>query len=237
MSFKPPPTSAAFVDGVAFADATDTAIAAKKRYDQFDKSGTKDPNMCKALLQFPDHGAVFWSSKMAVDADGPAAGPGLKNGKELDPANGRLGTSFHLTPNGGFLPSEAIRYVVLPEDIVDNKKPFHPDLALGDVAVVIYKNKLTTAICGDMGPVIKIGEGSIATHLGLKGAAPDPCRRDTPDGPCRIIHDSSIEQDVLFFVFPHSASQLGGDLTIENLNARVEELAKQLFASLSGTVA
>jgi len=33
---------------------------------------------------------------------------------------------------------------------------------------------MTTAICGDMGPVVKIGEASIATHMGLKGAALDP---------------------------------------------------------------
>ena len=237
MSFTPPSKSEGFVKGINFDDATDTAVAAKKRYDQFDKTGTKDPNLCKALLQFPNHGAVFWSSKMAVDADGPAAGPGMKNGKELDPASGRLGTSFHLTPNGGFLPSEAIRYVVLPEDMHDNKKPFHPDLSLGDVAVVIYKDKITTAICGDMGPVVKIGEGSIATHVGLKGAAPDPCRRDKPDGPCRVIHDSSIEQDVLFFVFPHSASLLGGELTIGNLNDKVEVIAKNLFEKLGGTFA
>jgi hypothetical protein len=232
MAFTPPAKSAALVEGIPFDDATNTAIAAKKRYDQFDKSGTRDPNLCKALLQFPDHGAVFWSSKMAVDADGPAAGPGRKNGKELDPSSGQIRTSFHLTADGGFLPSEAIRYIVLPEDMIDNKKPFHPDLGLGDVAVVIYKDKTTTAICGDMGPVVKIGEGSIATHVGLKGAAPDPCRRDTPDGPCRIIHDSSIEQDVLFFVFPHSASALGSDLTTDNLNARVEALARELFGKL-----
>src|SRR5436190_22459216 len=116
MSFKPPPTSAAFVDGVAFADATDTAIAAKKRYDQFDKSGTKDPNLCKALLQFPDHGAVFWSSKMAIDADGPPAGPGRPNGKRLDPGSGQNGTSFQL-PGGGSLPSETVRDLVLSDDV------------------------------------------------------------------------------------------------------------------------
>src|SRR2546428_731283 len=83
----------------------DPDVVAKKRYDQFDKSGTKDPNLCKALLQFPDHGAVFWSSKMAIDADGPPAGPGRPNGKQLDPGSGQNGTSFQL-PGGGSLPSE-----------------------------------------------------------------------------------------------------------------------------------
>jgi hypothetical protein len=231
MSFTPPVKSADLVKGIPFSDAIDTAVAAKKRYDQFDKSGTRDPNLCKALLQFPDHGAVFWSSKMAVDADGPAAGPNQLNGRELDPDSGQNGTSFHLT-DGSFLSSEAVRYIVLPEDLHDNKLPFHPDLALGDVAVVIYKDKMTTAICGDMGPVVKIGEGSIATHVGLKGAAPDPCKRDSPDGPCKRIHDSSIEQDVLFFVFPNSA--FGSELTASNLEAKVRERASALFDALRG---
>jgi len=150
---------------------------------------------------------------------------------EFKDGSGQNGTSFHL-PDGSFLSSEAVRYVVLPEDLHDNKQPFHPDLALGDVAVVIYKDKMTTAICGDMGPVVKIGEGSIATHVGLKGAAPDPCKRDSPDGPCKRIHDSSIEQDVLFFVFPHSA--LGGELTASNLEAKVKERASALFDKLRG---
>ncbi len=232
MSFIPPSKSAALVDGIPFEDAIDTAVVAKKRYDQFDKSGTKDPNLCKALLQFPDHGAVFWSSKMAIDADGPAAGPGRPNGKQLDPGSGQNGTSFQL-PGGGSLPSETVRYLVLSEDVHDNKEAFHPDLALGDVAVIIYKDKMTTAICGDMGPVVKIGEASIATHMGLKGAAPDPCHRDS-NGNCTVIHDSSIEQDVLFFVFPHSEASLGSDLTLENLNDRVQELAEGLFNKLRG---
>src|SRR6267154_5281 len=72
MTFKPPIKSKDLLEGIPFDQADDTEPAAKKRFDDFDKTGTKDPNKCKALLQFPN-GAVFWSSKMAVDADGPAA--------------------------------------------------------------------------------------------------------------------------------------------------------------------
>jgi hypothetical protein len=96
MSFTPPPKSADLVKGIPFETATDTAVDAKRRYDQYDQSGTKDPNCCKALLQFPNGGAVFWSSKMAIDADGPAAGPGRLNGKQLDPGSGHNNTSFQL---------------------------------------------------------------------------------------------------------------------------------------------
>jgi glycosyl hydrolase group 75 (putative chitosanase) len=233
MSFTPPPKSADLVKGVPFDTATDTAADAKNRYDQFDQSGTKDPNCCKVLLQFPSGGPVFWSSKMAIDADGPAAGPGRLNGKQLDPGSGQNNTSLRLAGEGS-LPSETMRYIVLPEKKKDSPDSFHPDLSLGDVSVVIYKDKLTTAICGDMGPASKIGEASIATHLGLKGAAPDPCKRDSADGPCTRITDSSIEQDVLFFVFPGSAFGVG-ELTIENLNVKVNERALSLFNALRGT--
>jgi glycosyl hydrolase group 75 (putative chitosanase) len=232
MSFTPPPKSADLVKSIPFDTATDTAVDAKKRYDQFDQSGTKDPNCCKALLQFPNGGAVFWSSKMAIDADGPAAGPGHLTGKQLDPGSGQNNTSLRLIGEGS-LPSETMRYIVLPEKEKDSPDSFHPDLSLGDVAIVIYKDKLTTAICGDMGPPSKIGEASIATHLGLKGAAPDPCKRDLPDGPCTRINDCSIEQDVLFFVFPGSA--FGADeLTADNLEEKMNGRALSLFNQLRG---
>lgn len=230
MSFTPPPKSADLVKDIPFDTATDTAVDAKKRYDNFDQSGTKDPNCCKALLQFPNGGAVFWSSKMAIDADGPAAGPGCRSGRQLDPGSGQNQTSLTLGAEGS-LPSESVRYIVLPEKKKDSPDSFHPDLAIGDVAVVIYKDKLTTAICGDMGPPNKIGEASIATHLGLKGAAPDPCKRDSPDGPCSCITDCSVEQDVLFFVFPGSAFD-ADELTMANVNAKVSERAVSLFNGL-----
>ena len=44
---------------------------------------------------------------------------------------------------------------------------------MGDMAVVIYKDKLTAAICGDVGPKKKIGEGSIRLHEALHPPAPD----------------------------------------------------------------
>jgi hypothetical protein len=42
--------------------------------------------------------------------------------------------------------------------------------------------------------------------------APDPCRRNAK-GFCDVIHDVSIDEDVLFFVFPHS--RFGNELTLE----------------------
>jgi hypothetical protein len=60
MPFKPPPKSKDLLQGVPFDDATDTAPEAKERFDAFDETGTKDPNKCKALLQFPSEMNSHW---------------------------------------------------------------------------------------------------------------------------------------------------------------------------------
>jgi len=237
MAFKPPAASKKLLEGVPFDKATDTAIAAKKRYDAFDKTpkGKGDPSLCKAILQFPD-GTVFWSSKMSVDADGAPSAPGRPNGKELDPGSGDPKTSLTFAP-GKFLSSEANHYIVLaqaPDANGDpNGKPFHPDLNLGDVAVVIFKDKITAAICGDFGPVPKIGEGSIRVHEDFHPPGPDPCRkRDKTKGFCLRILNASIEEDVLFFVFPGSG--FGNTLAPGTIETRVKERAFSLFNKLKG---
>jgi hypothetical protein len=117
MAFRPPPASRRQLTGVPFDSAVDFAADAKRRYDAFDRRpGNRDPSSCKALLSFPagDGGirAVFWSAKMSIDADGPAAGLGRKNGKQLDPT-GQNQTSLRLS-NGKSLPAEAVPYIVLP---------------------------------------------------------------------------------------------------------------------------
>ncbi|MGH8048288.1 MAG: glycoside hydrolase family 75 protein, partial [Chthoniobacterales bacterium] len=204
--------------------------------------GNHDPNKCKALFHLPG-GAVFWSSKMAVDADGPAApdDPRRKTGKELDPGAGQNGTAFSLPHGRGDLPSEITPYIVLPGNKEhDSTGPFHPALSMGDVAVVIYKDRKTAAICGDIGPFHKIGEGSIGLHQELMPAAPDPCRmhRDQATGFCTRIFDASIDDDVLFFVFPGSA--FGDDLELSHLlpdpagASRLRERAFALFDQLRG---
>jgi hypothetical protein len=89
VGFKPPQASAGQCQGVPFEAASDIATDNKAAFDAFDQtlSGKNDPSRCKALLAFPN-GPIFWSSKMAIDADGPAAGPGRRSGSQLDPGPG-----------------------------------------------------------------------------------------------------------------------------------------------------
>jgi hypothetical protein len=238
MAFKPPAASKRQLDGVPFDLAIDFAPAAKKRFADADRQpGNKDPSKCKALLKFPDagadRGAVFWSSKMAIDADGPSAGPGRRKGKELDPGSGQNDTSLHFA-NGKGLPSEAVPYIVLPQLEPHSDQTFDPAVAIGDVAIVIFKDKVAAAICGDLGPASKIGEASIRVHETLQQqGCPDPCSRRDTKGFCSRARDASVEQDVLFFVFPGSAFDKN-ELAFETINTKVKERAFALYNKLRG---
>jgi hypothetical protein len=228
-SFTPPDVSAALCENVPFESAFDTAIDNKAAFDAFDQTpeGENDPSRCKALLAFPD-GTIFWSSKMAIDADGPAAGGGRLSGSQLDPDSGQNDTSFHFCDTDQGLPSEAVPYIVLPGATFRS----NTGLALGDVALVIFKDKIAAAICGDIGPSKKIGEGSIRLHEALHPPAPDPCSLRQPDGSCERIVNDSIDEDVLFFVFPNSS--LGEELTVSTLETLVNERAFTLYNKLRG---
>jgi Fungal chitosanase of glycosyl hydrolase group 75 len=228
-SFTPPETSAPVCENVPFESASDTAIDNKAEFDAFDQTpqGQNDPSRCKALLAFPD-GTIFWSSKMAIDADGPAAGVGRLSGSQLDPDSGQNDTTFHFCDTDQGLPSEAVPYIVLPGGTFRT----NTGLDIGDVALVIFKDKIAAAICGDIGPSKKIGEGSIRLHEALHPPAPDPCSLRQPDGSCKRILDDSIEEDVLFFVFPKSS--FGEELTVSNLETLVNERAFALYNKFRG---
>lgn len=234
MAFNPPPASAPLLQGIDFATAADFAAAAKHHFDAKDQApGNHDPSLCKALLKFPgSDGAVFWSSKMAIDADGPAAGPGRLTGSQMDPPPGRDKTSYKPFDAKG-LPSETVPYVVLPLLAAGSSQLFDPAVAMGDVAVVILKGKMTAAVCADAGPFNKIGEASIAVHQALMPGCPDPCVQRDAQGHCKRTRNASVEKDVLFFVFPNSAFG-AGELTAANINAKVEQRAMALFNQLRG---
>lgn len=238
MTFTPPPASAALLTGIDFSATSDFAVAVKQRIDVKDQQpGNRDPSLCKALLKFPGaDGAVFWSSKMSIDTDGPSAGPGRPSGTQLDPDPGDASDQTSFKPfGGGGLSSEIIPYIVLPQAAPGSSQMFDPAVTMGDVAIVIFRNKMTAAICGDAGPFNKIGEASIAVHMGVSDghACPDPCAHRDANGNCLKARNSSVGEDVLYFVFPNSAFA-SGELTAANINAKVKQRAESLFAALRG---
>lgn len=241
MVFQPPAGATRQVGGIDFSQAVDFAIDAKMRFDTYDQSGTADPNKCKALQKFPNNQAVFWSSKMAICTDGPAAGPGHRTGSQLDPnpGVGQNETAFKpFTAPATGLPSETVPYIVLPKLTADLHDPraFDPLVALGDVAIVVFKEKIAAAICGDLGPNRKIGEASIRVHeilqsLSADNPCPDPCPQRDSSGFAKLARNSSVDEDVLFFVFPNSAFK-DKELSYENIETMVAERAFRLFNAL-----
>jgi len=228
MPFESPAASKTLLDGVDFSDAVAVAQDCRDAFDADDaRPGNRDPSRCKALLRFKD-GTVFWSSKMAIDADGPAAGPGRLSGSQLDPSNGegQDRTAYQFPEGGPSLSSEIVPYAVLPGGTFREQT----GLALGDVVIVIFGNKMAGALAGDTGPAKKIGEGSIRLHELLHPPAPDPCARRDANGFCQRILDASIGEDVLFFAFPGSALSSGIDQS--NAESVTAARAAELIAAL-----
>lgn len=224
--FQVPPDSAPLLGGVPFDTAVPVAADLKAAFDAADHApGNRDPSRCKVLLRFPD-GTVFWSAKMAIDADGPSAGPGRLSGSQMDPSDGQDDTSYHFPGTRQGLASEVVPYLVLPGGRFGEET----GVQLGDVAVVVYRGRLATALAGDTGPAKKIGEGSIHLHEMLSPPAPDPCSGRDQNGSCRRVRNASIGEDVLYFVFPGSA--FGEGLNQANVEAMVGQKATALFERL-----
>ena len=149
------------------------------------------------------------------------------------PASGQNDTSLQVAGGKG-LPSEIVPYIVLPQLQPHSNRTFDPAVAIGDVAVVIFKDKTAAALCGDLGPFNKIGEASIRVHEALQQqGCPDPCSKRDAKGFRQRTRNASVEQDVLYFVFPNSAFA-EDQLNLETINITVKERAFGLYNKLRG---
>ena len=169
------------------------------------------------ILKLPD-GTLFIDADLDTDADGsPRA-------LEIDPQYGQLPTSFNFQGEEGqrrYVDAERVPYIVLPLEFFEDM-----GIKLGDVAAVIWKNRVVYALFADEGPKDLIGEGSIALSEAL-GFDPWEMR----DGRLQIVN--GIEDHVLMLVFPGSANE---GITPENINQKTIDQAKPLFQALGGKV-
>ena len=167
-----------------------------------------DPNLNHALLKFAD-GTIFFDAKMSVDADGSEyarrrAGDGVNQSE----------TSLKI--GGKSMDAAKVPFIVIPQEASSTSSfKSETEVGLGDIAVVIYKDKIVYAIVADEGPSCRIGEGSIRLHEKLGHHI---CR----DAQCLNIRDYSIEKDVLYFIFPNSDIRKINGLTLNNLNQKIE---------------
>ena len=82
------------------------------------------------------------------------------------------------------------------------------------------------AIVGDGGPYNKLGEASNAV---FKAVGKDRCRETNADGHCTRYKDASLEANVLYFVFPGTATS---SITPDNALARIKSVAEARFGDL-----
>lgn len=236
-TYTPPAASAAEVAGINF-DAGLPLTALHTRLSLCDRSdfcGTKklkspyrcssDPSANTVLLKLRD-GVLFYDAKMAIDADGAALSKS-RTGTDLPE------TSWHYpTAPGSSVDAEHVPYIVLPEELVLEKhKALRPGVTVntGDIAAVVYKGRTRYALVADTGPACKLGEGSMKLHDELGNKA---CVKFGPDGVCTIASNTGIPRDVLFFVFPDSASLISEGLTPANVNGRINRFGPLLMQRL-----
>jgi Fungal chitosanase of glycosyl hydrolase group 75 len=99
--------------------------------------------------------------------------------------------------------ADKVPYVVIPGGAFAGSL----GVELGDVAAVIYKDRVVYAIVADVGPNCKIGEGSIQLHEKLLGAGHGCTKRDEL-GVCIKPAASGIEKNALYFIFPGSKAKI-----------------------------
>jgi hypothetical protein len=234
VSYTPPAQSASVLQDIPFNQAVPVDESYRKEFENCDKNNTfrgfslpvirrckNDPNNVKALLKFTD-GTIFIESKLSLDIDGSwlaCKGKGAPTSQ--------CPTSFSWPtetqePNK-FVDPDNFAYIVNPvSNFQKSNDPSGTQLfenktgvKLGDLGVVVYKNKVVPVFVADSGPYNKLGEGSSLLHqlIGEDKCKPGKRRTDgktrtdkrwTSDVYCTEYKNVSVEDKVLFFIFPNS---------------------------------
>lgn len=132
---------------------------------------SRDPSRVKALLKLGD-GGILWESKMALDVDGAwAAWNGVPGATDLKETAYKWPNVRPTNAQKAQLDPDKIPFVVMPtaglafltgKDAASLGAEFSvkTGLKLGDMGVVIYKDRWTPVMIGDGGPFMRLGEGS-----------------------------------------------------------------------------
>ncbi|HWE84976.1 MAG TPA: glycoside hydrolase family 75 protein [Terracidiphilus sp.] len=231
-AYTVPRASAPLVAGIPIAAGEPVGQSFRRQFMEFDNNCTcdgkpqnkkdceLDPNSNHVLLKLAG-GVLFFDAKLDIDNDGS---PYSKLRRHTDQPETSL--RYEDLPGRPSLNADAVPYIVLPLGGFISELGLH----IGDLAAVLYKDRLVYAIVGDEGPKCKIGEGSIQLHQLLGNPV---CRKRNAAGDCMNVDENrGIDNDVLFFVFPDSAKLILPGLTPENINARINQFAPKLFNAL-----
>ena len=103
-------------------------------------------------------------------------------------------------------------------------------MSAGDLGVVIYRDKSVPVFVADTGPTARIGEGSAAL---MRVLGVDRCLERNTDGHCTKYNNSSIEEKVLFFIFPESKIKgLKRETALKTINEKAMKRFDDLVRSI-----
>ena len=179
-----------------------------KRAEKIKRSFATNP---RAVLKL-EGGELYFDSVLNLDTDGSVY--------HTQDAQGQAQTSVE-NADGSPVDSDSVPYFVLPE------RNFYRrfGIKLGDVAAVIYRNKMEFAVFADeyghQHLEEQLGEGSIALHRALG--------HETISGGKLI--DEAIDADVITIVFP--ASCIEGDAQMPE---KIRAVGRKHFLALGGNL-
>jgi hypothetical protein len=166
------------------------------------------------LATLPD-GQLFFDSELQLDTDGWPGG--LAAGDRFHQEQ----TSYRYASNKSINANE-VPFFVLP---LPRTWPSQFGIKMGDLAAVVFKNKLAFAILADAGPSTKLGEGSIEL---LRRLGQERLKNG------RIIN-SGMGPGVVTIVFPGSGPV--ERLTDQDaLMTYIEDNGRRLFLGIGGKV-
>jgi hypothetical protein len=159
-------------------------------------------------------GPLYFDSELQLDTDG------WPDGKGRGDPSWQPETSLSYA-DGTSVDANSVPYFVLP---LPKKWPAQFNIKLGDIAAVIFKNKLAFAVFGDEGPKTKLGEGSLEL---LRQLGEERLR---PDG---TVINSGMGPGVITIVFPGSgpSAPAKDEATLLGI---IDELGKSQFSKLGG---
>lgn len=243
-NYMPPILSADFVKGIDFSKGKPVDEDYRQTFVKCDETPVceEDKNNLNALLKFPD-GTILFESKMSLDLDGSWLSCGSAAGDSDQCRTAYMWDDEYPTneeyraqadksvfyKNGAYVDADKIPYMVIP---LDRQFRQLTGLKVGDLAMVVYRDKAVPVFVADIGPGEKgkIGEGSAAL---LRAVGVERCANRNADNNCTEFRDYSISRGVMFFVFPGSA--ING-LKKENAAETVKAEASKRFEKFKSSL-
>lgn len=200
---------------------------------------SRDPSNVEALLKLKD-GGVFWHSKMALDVDGAwAAWNGVPGATDLKETSYKWPGVADTASRAAQIDPDRIPFVVMPtaglarltgaaSGALGREFADKTGLRLGDMGVVVYRDRWTPVLIGDGGPFMRLGEGSSRV---FEAIGESRCRRWSADGLTCVgmgggaypYRNSGLGRNVLFIVYPNSRAH---DITAQNALGKLCAFAK-----------